>query len=286
MMFARCLTRLILCREILQTLSARLNLAWSHHQYLVADAEMKGLCPPSSNPCSPAPGRALVIIRTDSQPMSPPFSSFDKILSQNQGIPYRNHSTPLTTIPDVDHFQGKDKKRWSLLRSMNPFSSTPGNSRPGEVTPPASPEDSARRKKETDSVSDSRPGSRPVTPPHVTLSFKFSLEYTSSRPVMPTKNRKLPPPILAANPQKLLDDLQTLERLSSESQEKPTEPKPIKPRPDEMTAARYSGRALAEWGQVVTECRNFYIRRKQEGCPRDSLIETPTMAVESFRMFG
>jgi hypothetical protein len=53
-----------------------------------------------------------------------------------------------------------------------------------------------------------------------------------------------------------------------------------------MGSARYAGRALAEWGQVVAECQGFFERRKDEGVPTNRLVETPTLGVESFRMYG
>jgi hypothetical protein len=61
---------------------------------------------------------------------------------------------------------------------------------------------------------------------------------------------------------------------------------PVKPQEHEMGTARYAGRALVEWAQVMHECHSFYTRRKQEGVPKDSLVETPTLGVENFRMMG
>jgi hypothetical protein len=60
----------------------------------------------------------------------------------------------------------------------------------------------------------------------------------------------------------------------------------MKPRLEDLRTATYSGRALAEWAQVVQECGNFFERRREEGVPLDRLIETPMLGVESFRMAG
>ena len=263
---------------------------------------MRELCPPSSVPCSPAPNRGLVIIRTDSQPIPPgAFSSFDRFLSQgllNQTTPYQKHSSILNTIPSADSpSQNSNKKRWSLLKNMLPFGGTPGNGRPGEVTPPRSPDEGGPQLGHPDDASRDKNVSRPATPPHQAFSFKFSLEWVDNRNTNMNKNRRLVAPLLPTNAQKSLD----IRRVSGDSagsttsindqSQKPTprrrgEIKPVKPLGRELDTARYSGRALAEWAQVLMECRNFYLRRKQEGVPRDGLVETPTLGVETFRMVG
>jgi hypothetical protein len=61
--------------------------------------------------------------------------------------------------------------------------------------------------------------------------------------------------------------------------------KPQKPAAEDLRTAKYSGRALAEWALIVTECQNFFERRKGEGVPHNRLVETPTLGVESFRMY-
>ncbi len=295
-------------REILQTLATRLNKCWANYQYLNADAEMRGLAPPSSAPCSPAPSRVLIIIRTDSQPvMTHSKTIFEKNLPSpvvNQPSPYQNHSSVLNTIPTADLPTPGTRKRWSLFRGINVFGSAPGNSRPGEVTPPGSPEENPVAV----AVPDVDPGpnsaitvaKRPITPPHQAFSFKFSLEFFQSRPNLDNKNRTLTAPRLPFNAQSTLTARQSSDSSatnssgtmssgsSSESRARgrPTGVKPLKPREYELGTARYSGRSLAEWAQVLNECRSFYTRRRQEGVPRDSLVETPTMGVENFRLMG
>ena len=280
---------------------------------------MRGLVPPSSAPCSPAPSRSLVIVRTDSQPiMTPSKTHFEKYLPTSvvtQSSPYQNHSSILSTIPTADLPTHGNKKRWSLFRGLNMFGA-PGNNRPGEVTPPGSPDDhGAPISSDTaDPNSAITEPKRPATPPHQAFSFKFSLEYFAARPNLENKNRSLTAPLLPPNAQNLLRSRQSLDSggsggsstISRESgsggssntgsqesggtesrgKTKAREVKPLKPREHEMSTARYSGRSLAEWAQVLHECRGFYIRRKQEGVPRDSLVETPTMGVENFRLMG
>lgn len=54
-------------------------------------------------------------------------------------------------------------------------------------------------------------------------------------------------------------------------------------RNERIVASKYAGRALAEWSQVVSECDNFYERRRDEGVPSDNQVEIPTLSVDSFR---
>lgn len=238
---------------------------------------MLGSALPSTAPCSPAPARRLIIVRTDSQPLSSSLvNSFDKFLSAgaiNQSSPYKRHSSLLNNIPAADS-PPQNKKRWSLLKT---FLGTPGNSRPGEVTPPGS-EETLSLDASIDGLS-IRSGreekSTPTTPTHQAFSFKFSLEWLD-RPTWPSKNRQLSAPTLPAPAQLLLQIHQGTT----------TEIKPVKPTAEELRTAKYSGRALAEWALIVTECRNFFERRKDEGVPNNRLVETPTLGVESFRMYG
>lgn len=276
--------------EIYQRLSQLLNKSWAHHQYLAADAEMRNRAPPSTNPCSPAPGRMLLIIRTDAHNRGTSFTSFDKLMPQgaNQSSPYTSHSSMLSKVPEADAQQTTTKKRWSILRSIGLFNG-PANNRPGEVTPPGSPDTSnveGANNRQPGSNKEQQAISRPSSPPPRPLNFRFSLEYSNSRPQLPVKGRKLPLPSLPHTSQKVLDDINRFEGMSSQEILAIKEIRPLKPRPEELSTARYSGRALSEWAQVVHECKNFYMRRKQEGCRSDIAVETPCIAVESFRMFG
>lgn len=73
-----------------------------------------------------------------------------------------------------------------------------------------------------------------------------------------------------------------------EAQEIVTEPvtQPIKPTGLAAKQAAYTGRALAEWGQVIWECNNFVDRRRDEGVPSLAEVEVPLLGVESFRKPG
>lgn len=58
---------------------------------------------------------------------------------------------------------------------------------------------------------------------------------------------------------------------------------PTKPKGIYAKSAAYTGRALAEWGQVAWECNNFVDRRRDEGVPGLKEVEVPILGVEGFR---
>lgn len=276
--------------EVYKRLQHLLNTSWAHHQYLTADAEMRDTAPPSTNPCSPAPGRMLLIIRLDGHSRSNSFTSFDKLLpsSTNQISSYAAHSSMINQVPDVDAQQSTQKKRWNILKSIGLFSG-PTNNRPGEVTPPGSPDiPAANSKKKHTGNNSSGALSRPASPPHQPLTFRFTLEYSNTRPALPAKAAKrLPLPTIPHTAERALEELDEMPvPTSMEKLPVRTGIQPLKPKPEEMNTARYTGRALTEWSLIVSECKNFYARRKQEGCPNERLVETPQIAVETFRMFG
>jgi len=258
------------------------------------------------------------------------MTNFEKYLPSSlisQTSPYQNHSSALSSIPSADSPTQPSKKRWSLFKGFNVFGPVPGNQRPGEVTPPGTPDEKTTSNSSTDNlpgpnsaITTTQPPSRPATPPHQTFSFKFSLEWNNARSAEQRNPRKMTPPTLPINAQNILQKLQNRQSSSSGASGSPSnsgsgsttsisisggssasgtgasedarmrtrngEIRPVKPAPHEIPIARYSGRALAEWRQVLVECGHFYHRRRLEGVPKDSLIETPTMGVETFRLAG
>lgn len=58
---------------------------------------------------------------------------------------------------------------------------------------------------------------------------------------------------------------------------------PQPPTSSYVIESKYAGRALAEWALVVSECDNFFTRRREEGVSCDKLVEVPTLCVENFR---
>ena len=251
---------------------------------LKREAEERNINQPSTAPCSPAPGRRIVIIRTDNQSLPPGFfMSFENVRTekrQNQSTSYKNHSSMLNEFSGVETAAPK-QKRWSMLKSIVPFNN-PGNSRPGEVTPPESVSEESLPNHDTEgsnTASTKAAGASsqpPSSPPYQPYSFKFSLEWLD-RPSWPSRNRQLSPPKLPQSAQAAIEASLDPE---IESETRPIDRRALLP------SSKYSGRALAEWAQVVSECNGFFDRRRDEGVSASRLVETPTLNVESFRMFG
>jgi Protein of unknown function (DUF1765) len=277
---------------IYEALADRLRSSWASYLYQRNQAEALDYTLPSSAPCSPAPGRRLIIIRNDchSLPVSM-FTSFDKVISQMSSTPSTTSSASIATGSNTsDSTRNSAKKRWNFMKNIMPFS-TPGNMRPGEVTPPGTADDSsAVAGSEAASMSDTISmrssatttdlrRTRPSTPPYRPFSFKFSLEWLD-RPNWPSKNRRLSSPKLPLPAQILIQ----LRQEAKGDEVKEVEPR--KPSLESTGNARYAGRALAEWAQIVGECEGFFERRKDEGVPSNRLVETPVLGVESFRMYG
>ena len=304
-------------------------------EYFVASqikASEECTAPLSSAPCTPAPGRRIIIIRCDNQ-VTPAnlFVSFDRVVPlappENTALSRKSSDSSLsTTDSSSSESQAQPKRKWSILKAMFGASSSSKSS----DTQSSSNSDMLENQNTdttltTDKCLEGHPQQRaqpelirPKTA-HQPFFFKFSLEWTD-RPQWPTRNRRILPPSLPAAAQFHLQQLRQPklpkaeyntapdgveakgeETSNGDHDEKPTttdeqaaslphhQPLPTSyPVPkaaayDKVVASKYVGRALAEWGIVVTECDSFFIRRRDEGVPCDRLVETPTLGVEFFR---
>ncbi|KAF7115954.1 hypothetical protein CNMCM5793_003787 [Aspergillus hiratsukae] len=191
---------------IYETLWNRLQRVWSYYRDFQANAEKELKPPLSSAPCTPAPGRRIIIIRCDNH-ISPPslFVSFDRVVP-----PAPTEQTAGSKSDDFSESQPAPKRRWNLLKAMFGNSSSFRNS--DEASPPStSSEDSDSRSHDTVSSTEKssddhlRPHngtgepSRPKTP-HQQYSFRFSLEWMD-RPQWPSKNKRLYIPCLPVGAQ-------------------------------------------------------------------------------------
>lgn len=289
------------CRSVLETLHFRLEGGWCHYLYLKELSEREGRLAPSTAPCSPAPGRRLLIVRDDVQaPSSGMFLSFDSILSpqssSTQATAYERHSS----LHSISHTasqlarQSEDtsrptnggKRRWGLFKNIINFTSStvdrpqthlpPPNSLAGKEPPwselgEVAKSDRSIRKAFTNS---SRPAE--LNNPYRSHSFKFSLEWIDRENNHVENERPLQPPNLPVAAQKILP---VLRRDAHKYQA-------CKPVGAAVCTSKYAGRAFAEWSDVITECQSFFERRRNEGVPTSSKVETPTLGVESFRRFG
>ncbi|KAG2412280.1 hypothetical protein HFD88_009837 [Aspergillus terreus] len=307
---------------IYETIWNRLQRTWRYYLAFQAKAEEEMSMPLSSAPCSPAPGRRIIIIRCDNHlPPSNLFVSFDRVVPP--APPDQTGLSGLAKDPSGDS-QLFPKKRWNLLKAV--FGASSSSKSSGDVSPTSSSDESEA------SVSDAMAGAdkcldphwRPrnasgeLVPPkmvHQPYSFRFSLEWMD-RPQWPSKNKRLFTPCLPVAAQLHLQLRKSMNRpegsdttstsstldIEDESKSEATldeqmalapavgEPEKLNNKPDPKLALndtlagnKYAGRALAEWAQIVSECDSFFARRRDEGVPCDRMVETPTLGVESFR---
>lgn len=258
---------------------------------------------PSTTPCSPAPGRCLLIVRDDLQAtMSGVFLSSNNISSEpsrTQATAYERYSS-LSSIPRTDpmvhlnRVNGGEKRRWSTLRSILPFVGSSGDR---FQVPSAS-----------SSISDGKESQRVSALPHLeqgnytrtdhnhksafktgpdfvdvvqnrpgrlynSHSFKFSLECIDKESNPTEGDKSLSPPKLPITAQMLLRPSQTAHSESST----------YIPTDGATKLSKYTGRALSEWDLIVNECQKFFERRKIEGVPTNHKVETPALGIEFFK---
>jgi hypothetical protein len=313
---------LIKFRRIFSAVSTRLKAAWAKYLFLRQEAEKAGKLPPSTTPCHPAPGRRLLIIRNDNQPPAPNlFLGFDGIMSSTssghgttQPTAYKRHSSlgALTRLETADTSNPRltadgpttpSKKRWTFMGKMLPstFSAVnEGSPSPTRGTSPTKTLEEARRetalarsasRPSLPSKSSSSDSDSTTTPPsHRAYSFKFSLDYAQhfekpnakgGQGFNTNNERRICQPRLPASAHSHLGT-----RVPGISKEiSPQDPAEGGKRGESIARAKYSGRALAEWTQIVSECNNFVERRKAEGVPGPKWVEVPTLNIEGFRRF-
>lgn len=277
----------VLDNTIFETLTLRLHRVWGNFLYLQDTALSTGRPRLSTAPCSPAPGRHLLIIRNDSQPgPGGMFLTFDSILSPSSSTvatAYERHGSVGTLMGTDESYSSRDppsigKKSWSLLKNIMPFAvSTMGPSKDiSRQSAPKARSGYAEPQSKTDGSSSSKSSNAPEGPAFRAHSFKFSLEWIDSEKVPFGKEQQIYAPRL---PLRSSSRCQPSEL--TESDQEPVDLKGVA-----AIQGKYAGRALAEWDLLVDEFQKFFKRRIAEGVPDDSLVETPTLGVETFRRPG
>ncbi|KAH9826827.1 Protein of unknown function (DUF1765) [Teratosphaeria destructans] len=299
--------------EIYETMQQRLQSVWSSYLYQRQQAEANRGLLPSTNPCSPAPGRRLIIVRTDGA-IAPghSFLSFDGIAPRDtpstlSPVPNKRYST-LSHVVEMDSRpelasrsssgsemgSPQEKGLSGFLRKMmggSKRSKSQGPSADRKAKPqdePPVPDNASVRsapaltRSATDgAVTRPRTSSQQVIKParqaHHNFSFKFSLEYLPSKNAVHGPMRLMPPKLPL--PAQTALQAQSAGKLPNHTWASP-------PKGGSREHARYAGRALAEWTIVVGECQSFFDRRKHEGVPENRYVETPTMGVEVFKRPG
>ena len=284
-------------------------------------AKEQGLLLPSTAPCHPAPGRNLLIIRTDS-PSSTSWFNFNNIVpsissSESQALrPQQSQSTleasfssPSSILErftaSLEQTTDPIRKRASFLRNFIGSRSSDTRSRSQSPKPQAnqsSPDSSPEKAVPRDPAR--RPSPDRANIPRKSLYESRGMGNTSSDDESDSTTQRQ----RSYNQAYFNFSLEPFERSPSKL---PINMKLEPPRlplaaqlllihqPDFVPdvparapvgqaaiSARYSGRALAEWTLIVNECQNFFERRRSEGVPSNRLVETPTLNVESLRRPG
>lgn len=264
---------------------------------------MRQVLGPSTAPCSPAPGRRLLIIRNDTFVDHSLLSTFEGLIqitgtarrsnrdrrtSQNglaDAMPGSSLGRKVSIVQPSESggWKGEDppKKKWGLLRNIKSLNVSANKGRDGSTSPPqtGSGEDSPEHGQGSGSAT-------PEAKLELQHSFRFSLEWME-RPHKPSKERILYPPRL---PNLAYTILESKRPTSSEGDDAAEEQPPV---PSKSTTAtlrpggsKYIGRALAEWALIVLECQNFFERRMIEGVKSTASVETPVLGMDAFRKHG
>lgn len=189
---------------VYETLSDRLLRVWEYYIGFQSKAEEDMTAPLSSAPCTPAPGRRIIIIRCDNH-LSPVnlFVSFDRVIppvpSDKATIHRRTSSTD-----SVGSDGPPTKRRWGIFKSMFGSSSSSRAADGIDQISPNHPEnvpdsttnpDSKCLDSHEQTPSNSADELVPPSSPHQPYFFRFSLEWMD-RPQWPTKNKRLFTPCL------------------------------------------------------------------------------------------
>ena len=221
------------------------------------------------------------------------FLTFDAILSSNsttKASASERHnpqelaspssaSQPRKGAEDTTKSQEGGKKRWNLFKSIIPSSS-----------PKERPKTNSSKTTLTASQISSPPhngsaegavsktamnGTAAPATSYRTLSFRISLEWIDQDVNNAAgRDRRIYPPKLPFPAELTLQPRQP-DYVQDNS--------PLEPLGAMAGPSKYAGRALAEWAILITECQNFFERRKAEGVPSYLLVETPTLGVDPFR---
>ncbi|KAL8716345.1 MAG: hypothetical protein Q9220_000250 [cf. Caloplaca sp. 1 TL-2023] len=235
----------------------------------------------STAPCSPAPSRRLRIIRNDSQPiLGNRFLTFESILGPSlttakQATPRQNQAPKKAPVKSTEDSSMRGKKSWISLKNVIPFvtsASPPSNNTAQQNATNIESTDSIEQGR-TNKTSSSQEAEEQVDKPYQIKSFRFALEWMDDARSPFGKERQLHEPRVPFTTSRDSDELDR----NALHRDTPTR--------ERRTAAtsKYTGLALAEWELVVQEFQDFSRTRRSEGIPRDSLVETPTLGIETFR---
>ncbi|KAI9808954.1 MAG: hypothetical protein M1827_007129 [Pycnora praestabilis] len=303
--------------NIYQALSDRLKSVWSSFLYLREISEMENILPPSTAPCSPAPGRRLFIIRNDTQLAPSGFMSLEGLVppvSSNQPTAYKRHAS-LESLSQLDSSHitykespsdhahqetlspGSGKKRWGLLRNIMPFGTT-NNDRSNpprdKDTLQASPTEAIQETSSSSTSAHNEKAADAGAPADRNTAKQAAIDTRGESLTAPAPYHRnysfkfslewLSQPYEPAKDRRLYAPRLPMpaQMFLQSKRPEPYNIKPCRPKGPATQSSAYIGKALAEWALIVIECQNFFERRKAEGVPAIRWVETPTLGVEGF----
>lgn len=301
-------TQADLSRKIFRVVAERLQTTWAHYLYLKQAATIAGRAPPSSAPMVPTPGKKFMIIRQEvNQPQPGLFVNFDSLARSPGSDVISGDDIAGLTAPKAE-----SKKRSSLLGKVLSFGSGSKGAKADDEFATARremAEQRARASKASASASTSASPhssdsdsacSSPVYDEQRYV-FKFFLAWQQNP--MANRERILSRPRLPAPTQAVVslepgkdgsgsssasddDEQDDEDDIDALAEAAAAETEPIRPTGIAAGNAAYTGRAIAEWTQVVWECNSFVDRRCDEGCASLADVEVPILGVETFRKLG
>ncbi|KAE9987587.1 hypothetical protein EG328_002228 [Venturia inaequalis] len=236
--------------DIFGWLSERLHETYAHYLFIRESAQSSPMLMPSTAPCNPAPGRRLLIVRTDSL-HSPPrnnnFLSFDGSLTSQNGVLKRNSTfgdtltnqdfRPRSNSNNSDSETEADEKvgkKWTLLRTIIGTSKqeTSKSKTSSRSTSSASSNGSAPRDSKTPPTTlgptqtqqqKDEQAKKDEIPTHRAFSFKFSLEWVDrlDRRLQTPGSMRIQPPRLPVAAQQLLQSSRTSVHTSTSPDQAP-----------------------------------------------------------------
>ena len=290
--------------KILETLLERLQTAWSYFLHLRQRAPAQQQSPSAGTcPSNPAPGRRLIIVRTE-----PPLTLSSSVFSLEGFPPLRSAGGGDMGVPSWKRLSltpsASDADAHGDSACSNSDSESEGRGRPAGgvggflknllasgsrsrsrgrpdaslASPSSAPPLAATGPARATAPTNAAPAAAaPTGTPYMRAVFscKFSLEaYGKTPPAI-----RLCPPRLPLPAQQFL-------HTQSESLRRGGPVQPLEPTGASASHARYGGRALAEWMEVLRECHGFFERRKSEGVAANRAVETPALRVEVFKRPG
>lgn len=279
------------------------------------DANNTQVLLPSTIPCNPAPGRRLLIIRTDTQMSSgSSFLAFDGIIPPHAalsgpGVVRKRHTTlsPVVELDsrptssnssDTTHEPERERGIRGFLRSVMGGSKERSKSR-GPPPPPPSSAAATRASNRLSMVSmvsttsvASAPSPSTTALSRAATDLPLSGTTTPTPPVPRHRNfsfkfslefqskQHVLGPMRLVPPRLPMPAQSYVQSQSAEVNSPLYMSHAVQPQGEAKSYARYAGRALAEWTVIVMESQSFFERRKNEGVPNNKYVETPTLAVE------